>query len=518
MAEIGKIIGLKCPNCGAALPEIDKDLQKCKYCGMTVHIEDANKYLDHLKGFIVEWMRTALPLGVGTAYSSSVDTLARHNIFVHNILPRLSSEFGIVSMNAYEAFSKPLVAPPFVRYPHSVEQLGETKALFSYDAKVAAVQPFAVSAEDQANVEKMGGMTRALAHVMIGLDILKQDQTSSYKTVAENFAVASKALEPRYEVLSRRLNALSEIYLSVDELFSKNTLGARSRIGQAKAVLEDAKAKSAFDINLSICTGAIEEEITVADSIDRIADIMEHSWEGDKLNVLSRIGKFFETTSTISITAPPNWRNKFENLSRYCELVKWFSLILEAKMGKPSVKLVSGPGNILFPFWVSEVRYTFGTGALWMKKGIGVTENALVAATFPLNPSSYSAPSEVVTDIFSNKPYGAFGSSITGTEKSISIGAEITRRVQTARLTSISGYKVVPPLSTVSEAKQIMNEYIKQISWTQQGKLQIASCDIADLLYVPVDLSTGFINFYGTLGNLQPRKVGDTSVINSLLV
>ena len=99
MAEIGKVLGLKCPNCGASLQE-GSELQSCKYCGMTVRIDDANKYLEYLKGFIIDWMRTALPIGVGGVTSSSVDTLARHNIFVDNILPRRSAEFGSSQTNA----------------------------------------------------------------------------------------------------------------------------------------------------------------------------------------------------------------------------------------------------------------------------------------------------------------------------------------------------------------------------------------------------------------------------------
>lgn len=142
----------------------------------------------------------------------------------------------------------------------------------------------------------------------------------------------------------------------------------------------------------------------------------------------------------------------------------------------------------------------------------------MIAATFPIDKTFASAPSEVVTDIFSGRPYGTIGSSITGSEASISIGEGIRRIVQSARLTSISGHRVVPPLSTVSEAKQLMNEYLHHVSVRLQGKMQIASSDISDLLFVPADLSTGFINFYGTLGHIQPKGIGDLTTINSILI
>ena len=63
-----------------------------------------------------------------------------------------------------------------------------------------------------------------------------------------------------------------------------------------------------------------------------------------------------------------------------------------------------------------------------------------------------------------------------------------------------------------------MNEYLKQVSRGLEGKLQVASCDVSDILFVPVDLATGFINFQGTLGYVQPRKVGDVQIINSIAV
>jgi hypothetical protein len=517
VAEIGKVLGLKCPNCGASLQE-GSELQNCKYCGMTVRIDDANKYLEYLKGFIISWMRTTLPIGVGGAASSSVDTLARHNIFIYNILPRINAEFGSIQTNAYDLFSKPLVFPPYVRYPYFINQFGETKSFFTYDAKITAIQPFAVNIEDQKNVQKMGGTALALAHVLIGLDLIKQKQPAPFKLTAENFSVASKALESQDQVLSKRLFALKELYLAMDELYSKNLVSARGRVDQAKNILEDVKRQTAFDINLSLCTGAIEEEIETANTINRIIDIMENSWDGNQLGVLAKINKFFETLSTSNNSIPITWKNRLESAARYCELSKWLSGILESKRGRTAFKITRGSGRLLFPFWVTQVRYTFGTGALWMKKGRCVEENALVAATFPLVPGFASAPSEVVTDIFSSKPIGSITSSIVGSETSISIGAQVSNIVQNAQVSSLSGCQVLPPLSTMLEAKQIIGEYVQQVSRMLVGKMQIASCDVTELLFVPANLSTGHIDFNGSLGYLQPRKVGDPSLINGLLV
>jgi hypothetical protein len=517
MAEIGKILGLRCPYCGAALPETEKELVKCRYCGTTVRLEDANKYLEHLKGFVIDWIRTALPLGIGTV-SSSIDPLARHNIFIQNILPGLNSEFSRVQLNAFEAFATPLISPPFVKYSFGTGIQKDTKSLFSYDAKISSVEPLAVSSDDQVAVQKMGGLSRALAHVLIGLDLMEKTQQVSYKTVSENFAVAAKSLGVQYEILCDRLNALSEIYLSIDELFSKRTMDARNRANKAKVVLEEVLSKSSFDINLSICTSAIEQEIEVAKTVLLIVDLMESSIGADQLEIVGKIGNLFEKMSTFRQVSSASWSHRFENLGRYNELARWFCLIMDAKRGKTSLKIVSGVGNVLFPFWAAEINYTFGTGALWMKKGKWVKEMALVSATFPSHQNFVLAPSEVVTDIFSRRPDGTIVSSITGAESSISVGEDISRLVQRATLRSASGYAVVPPLSTVSEAKQLMNEYLQQVSRRLEGKLQIASCDVSDIIFVPADLATGFINFYGALGWVQPRKIGDLQLINSVAV
>jgi len=518
MAEIGKVIGLRCPHCGAALPETTKELVKCNYCGTTARIEDADKYLQHLQGFIIDWVRTALPMGMGGVSSSSIDPLARHSIFTQNVFPSLNSEFSKIQLEAFEAFSFPLVAPPFISHTFGYDQQKDPKSLFSYDAKVSSVQPLAVTQDDQAVVQKFGGLSRAFAHVLIGLDLAQKSQVRPYKVIAENFAVAAKSLEGQSEILSKRMLALSEIYLSIDEALSKQTAKSRAKVNSAKSVLEEVLSKSALDINLSICSSAIEQEIEVANTVLLINDLIEYNETGDQMENVDRLEKLFSATSSTCRASVPSWRHRFENFGRFSELSKWLYVVLGAKRGLNSIRIASGSGNTLFPFWIAEVDYTFSTGALWMRKGKYVKEAALVAATFPLYQNFATSPFDVVTDIFSRKPEGAFIGSIMGSEKAISTGESIKILVQRASSKSASGYKIVPPLSTVSEANQLMNDYLQQVSRGSGGKLHIASCDMTGMLFVPVDLSTGFINFQGSLGYIQPRKVGDVNIINSIAV
>jgi hypothetical protein len=518
MAEIDKLLGLRCPHCGAALPEGVKELMKCTYCGTTVRVEDANKYVEHLKGFVIEWIRTALPLGIGAIYSTSVDTLARHNIFIHNILPSLNAEFGRVQSDAFECFATPLISPPFVKFSLAHGRQKDTKTLFSYDAKISSIQPLAVDADDQTIVQRMDGLSRAYAHVLIALDLVDNGQTGLYKIIAENFTVAAKALETSNKILSNRLMALSEVYLSLDDLLSKKFAESRKAINRAKIGLEEAMAKSTLDINLSICVSAIEQELEVTKTVSLILDLMQSNPEIDPLEIMRRIENLFEKIYVSGQVNVPDWKHRFENTGRYSEITKWFCLILAAKSGKTPIKISSGLGSVLFPFWVAEVNYTFGTGALWMKKGKYVRETALIAATFPLNHNFVCLPSEVVTDIFSRRPDGTLAGSILGSETSISTGENISRLVQTAVLRTAAGYTIVPPLSTVSDAKQLMNDYLQQVSGGSGGKLQVASCEVSDIVFVPVDLSTGFIDYHGTLGSIPPKQAGNLSLINSIAV
>jgi hypothetical protein len=76
----------------------------------------------------------------------------------------------------------------------------------------------------------------------------------------------------------------------------------------------------------------------------------------------------------------------------------------------------------------------------------------------------------------------------------------------------------VPPLSTASEARQLVEEYLRQVSREVGGKLQVASCEVSDIIFIPVDLTTGFINFGGALGYSPPRQVGDLQSINQVMV
>jgi hypothetical protein len=411
-----------------------------------------------------------------------------------------------------------LIAPPFVKYSLAHGRQKDAKTLFSYDAKVSSIQPLAVDPNDQAVVQRMDGLSRAYAHVLIALDLMDRAQAGSYKIIAENFAVAAKALETSNQTLSNRLMALSEVYLSIDGLLSKRFAESRKRIDKAKTGLEEAMAKSTLDINLSICVSAIEQELEVAKTVSLILDLMESNTGADPLETVRRVENLFEKIYACSRVDAPNWKHRFENMGRYSEITKWLCLVIEAKRGKTPIKIASGSGNVLFPFWVVEINYTFGTGALWMRKGKYVKETALVAATFPLYNNFVYSPWEVVTDIFSRKPDGTIVGSITGSETSISTGENIGGVVQMATLRTASGYMIVPTLSTVSEAKQLMSEYLQHVSRGLGGKLQVASCEVSDIIFVPVDLSTGFINYHGTLGLIPPKQVGDLQLINSVTI
>lgn len=518
MAEVDKLLGLRCPHCGGPLPETKEELVKCKYCGTVVRIEEASKYLEHLKGFVVEWIRTALPLGVSALYSPSVDPLARHNILVQNILPSLNAEFSKVQYDAFECFSTPLIAPPFVKSSFLKRPI-DTKSLFSYDAKVTSVQPLAVTDDDTKIVQKIGGLARALAHVLIALDLMDKTDVRPYKTIAENFTVAAEALGPAFENQSNRLVALSDIYLSIDAFLSRKVEDSRKRANQARDVLEKTISKSMFDINLSVCVPAMEQELEIAKTVLLIINLVESNLEVEPLEIVSKVENLFRTISmaTSKITAQ-NWKHKLENPGRYREIMGWLCLIFDAKKGRTQIRITPGSGRVLFPFWAAEINYTFSTGAFLMRKGKYVKDTALVAATFPLHSDFTHSTCEVVTDIFERRPDGALLKSIMGSENSISIGGHITKLTSMASLKTAPNYWIVPPLTTVSEAKQLIHEYLQQTSNKLGGKLQVASSEISDIIFVPAELTPGSINFGETLGWSSPKRVGDLQLINSVII
>lgn len=61
----------------------------CDSCGTTQQKIDAKAYLDQLMGQVRSWINQAIPGGSSAFASSSVDAVARHNIFVTNIQPRI---------------------------------------------------------------------------------------------------------------------------------------------------------------------------------------------------------------------------------------------------------------------------------------------------------------------------------------------------------------------------------------------------------------------------------------------
>jgi hypothetical protein len=87
-----------------------------------------------------------------------------------------------------------------------------------------------------------------------------------------------------------------------------------------------------------------------------------------------------------------------------------------------------------------------------------------------------------------------------------------------ANLDTARNCRIIPPLSTASEAKELMNEYIEQISQDSQGKVQFASSEVTDLVFVPAEMTPSYVSFHDTLDLNPPRMVGDIRSTSSVAV
>lgn len=511
------IINLNCKACGAPLKEKGTETIVCDFCGTTQRVIDMREYFNQMLGYVTSWIKTALPGGIDPTTTMQVDPIARHSIFIHNIQPKLSTEFSQLKFNRINLLATPLIIPPFV-LGSVAQKLDDSKNVFLFNAKVKSVESLAINDEHKALTKDMNVCSASYGYAINCIDLLTNEKPGRFQLLAQNFKAMADELASakEHEAEFNRMMGLHCICIGIESLLNGEIENAQENINRAIEMLNTAVGKVSMDFDLSVTLSAIEQELAVARCVLTMINIAKQDPTGP-LHCVRQIENLLRNVATYNAPTP-KWNIHFANLKRYEEIMMNLSLVLRAKGGESTINICGGSGNILVPFWIVYLDYTFSTGALFLKKGRVVTDTLLLAATFPIDNRSWCGePERVVTDIFTPKLMPTIAS-ITGRETKVSAGSYIQQLLTTSSLRSASGMAIIPPISTKNEADDFIDDYRARKEVAFGGKVKIVADRIGDIVYVSATRTQYGVDFSQSLGTMAPVTLGDPLIISKIIL
>lgn len=477
---------LRCVKCGAPLPLqlSETDYVKCEFCGFTQKLVDMREYLDKLRGEIYNWVKTMVPPSV--AVSQVVDPMARHNIFIFNIKPKILGDFTSVKSKLSTQLTHALFIPPLYRFSGS--KIEEPKKCFESSAKIQSLESMAVLDEDKSFLDDVIATYETYAYIINAFDLIlnKSDLTFLIK----NFEQATATLEkvPGKIIEYKRMHGVTEAYRALDEFLKGDLNTAKRLTGSAIKRLEDVQKEAGKSTTTAVMIPSTALDISTLKTLNNFIEASLKLFEAGRsaTELLPYLQKYFDVAEELRTT-------RGDNTKIYEELSTHLRKIVDAKTGGDHVEILPGHGNLLFPLWIVSVNYTFATGALLWKKGKEVEDKLLVAGTSPL-------ATQPVTDVFGSS--AGLIDKLAGKETTLSSGF-ISNVLTQIRKTSISSkVKVIPPLLTKSGSEQIAETYLSYVSRRLGGKIKFGAAHALGLIYAMTEIKDDDI-YISNLGTSQ---------------
>ena len=477
------MVALRCKYCGAPLDaeEVKSDSAyiTCGSCGTTQQKLDAKAYLDQLMGQVRSWMNKAVPGGAALATSSSVDAVARHNIYMTNIAPKVDSEFGDYKFGLVSMLSHVMMVMPFAT-DSSVNPAHTSAKVFEFGAKLKEVAPLAVSDETAASLTEASGATDAYAVLINNSALLKEDKPGRYVLMYNNFTTAANdfASMRGYEPAASRFLGLALLAQGCEALVNGDAAGAFGHFNNGMLKLKEAQTQLVGNMKVPVMGPALGNEVKMAETLAELANYV-NSMGGSK-EVFDAVQKIMNYTYPTA----GDWGYMFKSSTRTGEILNAMSEAARAASGTGSITVAAGDGDVLVPFWHVKLDYSFETGSLWKKKSVTASEQLLVAADFAVDSQCLNNPREAVTDVFANAGQPGFLDKVSGNQSSISNSAGIGAVIEGAGPTGASGRRIVVPLSTKKEGEKIAEAYVKSVA-TVNRQLRLSNPDVVGLIYIP---------------------------------
>jgi hypothetical protein len=479
---------LRCTKCGAPLPAqvAEEEYIKCEYCGYTQKLIDTRDYLDKLRGEIYNWVKTIVPPSV--IISQTVDPIARHNIFVFNIKPKILGDFTSVKSKLATQLTHPLFILPF--YKLAASKFEEPKKCFENSVRVQSLEPMAIVDEDKSFLDDVISTFETYAYVNNAFELFLNNSDLSY--LIKNFEQATVCLEklPNKVVEYKRMQGTTEAYRALDSFIKGDLRSAKNFASTAIKLLEEVQKEAGKSSTTAVMIPATTIDISTLKTLDNLIEIGLDLFESGKppTEILPYLQKYFKIAEEARM-------KKDKDTKIYEELSMYLKKIVASKSGAEQIEMLPGDGNILFPFWVVSVTYTFATGALLWKKGREAEDKILIAATVPL-------ASQPVTDVFSST--AGIMDRLAGKETTLTTGFISTLLTQVRKTSVPSKINVIPPLLSKVESEQVAENYLSYVSQRFGGKIKFGAAQSQNLIYAMAEVKDGDI-YIPALGNSQVK-------------
>jgi len=522
-----EIVALRCKACSAPLSaKPSEDMVKCESCGTTQKLVDARAFLDQILLQVNAWVRQAIPLGAEAVASGLIDPIARHSVFINNVRPRLTTEYGEYRFNCYNVLSRPLMVLPMMS-ADAQPVPNHPSDVFLFQAKVQSVAPLAVDEETKGLVGEINGLCVTYGYILNNVGLMSSPKPERYHLMASNFEAAAESLRGlrKFVGLSERLKGLAKLSAGLDRLTSLQAPEAAFLLDQARGSLQAAREVVSRDFEMAVILQAIDKELSITNSSIFLVEAGAASPVGGLSTAASPLRRLLELLGAFGTYPYAQWQARFRDVGHHEQVLALVATISRAKAGSGSLNILPGYGAALFPFWAVDVPYTFQTGALWRTQGVEVTEALLVAATFPLDGSAFSGsdPSAVLTDVFRARERSGMLKEtlkrVSGKETSISGGGPVRDLINRSQPLSVAGLVVVPPLATGQDAAGLVQAYIaraRELDPAVQKQLRLSSPRVIGLFFAPGVSDGGRLSVMPELGSLAPRSIGDLSALRSI--
>lgn len=510
-------VELRCKYCGAPLDrkdvESDSPYITCHSCGTTQQRVDAKAYMDQMMAQIKSWIGKAIPGGFSMTQTENVDPIARHNIYVNNVKPMLDVELNEYRFALNSVISSPLIVLPFSKGEPARSNHTSAQA-FEFNAKLKSVEPLAVDPENRSTIVDGENLSSAYAMIVNNSKLLTDTTPGRFALMANNFKDSADSIGKcrGYEPLASRLEALSEICTASDMVLNGDALGCSMKAESAINRLEATKKEILSNPRMAVMIRAVDLELAQCRTLKNVADMFNNGTMKDPLKALELVNSL----SSLKYPDVQGWTPILSRQDRDYELYGYVEQIVSAKNGG-TLPICPGPGDILYPFWDVDLRYSFTTGSFFSKKAVEVREDLMVPATFTMSARALSDPRSGLTDIFAAAPERSILDKMRGDEHSISGGAGIGRLTDSAAENSPGARTVVLPTSTRVEASRLVESYLGQCARTH-SKLNLSKPSVKRLVYVPCTSSGTGLHLPAEFGGLAPACLAEMHIENTLRI
>ncbi|MDD4669295.1 MAG: hypothetical protein PHE95_05670 [Candidatus Methanomethylophilus sp.] len=503
---VDNMLTLRCKYCGAPLDrkdvESDSPYVTCPSCGTTQQRVDAQAYLEQLMGQVRSWVNQALPGGFAISQSDSVDSVARYNIFMNSVKPKVDLECGEYRFALNSLISHTMLVIPFT-VDKTLKPVHQSAQAFAFGEKLRQIEPLAVDGNSKKVVTSAQRMSDAYALLINNCKLLQENKDGRYLLMVNNFTAAANDFGgiEGYEPAQRRFEALAEVCTGCEQLLKGDVTGSLGHFEAGLAKLKKVSASLLSNLKVGIMMPAVTQEIKQTEVLRGLADLVIHDGTTDPLKALSTIRAIF----TYDYPTSGNWGYLLNNRDRFNEIFGYMAACIASRNGG-TLNIAAGDGDILVPFWNIELRYSFQTGSLWKKHGVEVSENLLAAADFVTDTACLSNPTEAVTNVFAVRNKEGMFAGITGSETSISSSAGIGPLISSAHPNTAGSRRIVVPLSTKREAERLVEQYVANTA-AVENKLKLSNPEVRGLIYVPCRTNNDGISAPAGFGLLAPARM-----------